>query len=299
MGIKGKNKQKIVVILGPTASGKSDLAVQLSLRFNGEVVSADSRQVYKGMNIGSGKITKKEMKGVPHYLLDVASPKRKFTASRYKQLSEKAINKILKKKKIPFVCGGSAFYIKALVDGIILPEVPPDWNLRKKLEKEDAESLYKKLKKIDPKRAKNIDRQNKRRLIRAIEIIEKSKKPVPGIKKNSPYNPLFLGLKISQKELSKKIEKRLKKRLQRGMVKEVKKLRESGVSFKRLEEFGMEYEWAAKYLQKKISKKEMVERIQKESEQFAKKQMAWWKNDKRINWIKTQKQAEVLVKSFL
>ncbi len=299
MGSKGENKSKIIVILGPTASGKSDLAVKLSLKFNGEVVSADSRQVYKGMDIGSGKITPKEMKKIPHHLLDVASPKRKFTVSQYKKLGEVAINKILKKNKLPIVCGGTAFYIKALVDGIAIPEVPPDWNLRKRLEKKTTQSLYEKLKEIDPERAKDIDKQNRRRLIRAIEIVERSKKPVPSIRKNPPYHPLFLGIKISQESLNDKIEKRLKKRLNQEMIEEIKRLKETGASWKRLEEFGLEYRWVAKYLQSKIDYNGMYENIIKDTQKLSKSQMQWWKKDERINWIETQKQAETLVKSFL
>ena len=125
--------KKLIVILGPTASGKSELAVRLAKKFNGEIVSADSRQVYKGMDIGTGKITKKEMQGIPHYLLDVASPKRRFTVVQYRKLALKAINKILKKVHVPFLCGGTGFYIQAVVDGIVIPEVRPDWRLRSDL----------------------------------------------------------------------------------------------------------------------------------------------------------------------
>ncbi len=299
MGLKRKNKSKIIVILGPTSSGKSDLAVKLSLQFDGEVVSADSRQVYKGMDIGSGKISYGEMRGVPHHLLDVASPKRKFTVAQYKKLSQKAINEILKKKKIPIVCGGTAFYITALVDGIVIPEVSPDWNLRKELEKKSTEDLYKELKKKDSSRAKNIDISNKRRLIRALEIIKKTKKPVPEIKTNPPYNPFYLGIKMNREELNEKIKKRLEKRLKMGMVEETKKIKNTGVSWKRIEEFGLEYRWTALYLEKKITHKEMKQGIITDTQKLAKKQMQWWKHDKRINWIKNYQEAKTLVKSFL
>jgi tRNA dimethylallyltransferase len=227
MGIKRDNNPKIVVVLGPTASGKSDLAVHLAKKFNGEVISADSRQVYKGMNIGTGKITKREMQRVPHHLLDVANPKKRFSVSQYKILAEKAIEKIIKEKKLPIICGGTAFYIKSLVDGIIIPEVSPDWQFRKKLEKKNNEELYSKLLKLDPVRAKNIDKKNKRRLIRALEIIEKTKNKVPKTKIKKLYSPLFLGMKINQEELNKKIDERLKKRLDQKMVEEIKRLRKS------------------------------------------------------------------------
>jgi len=308
--------KKLIVILGPTASGKSELAVKLAKKFNGEIVSADSRQVYKGMDIGTGKITKKEMQGIPHYLLDVASPKRRFTVSQYRKLVLKTINKIFKKGKIPILCGGTGFYIQAVVDGIVIPEVPPDWKLRKKLEKKSVEELYKILKKLDPKRAKTIESKNPRRLIRAIEIILKTKRPVPALKKNPlPYPVLLISIKKGKKELSSLIRERLLRRLKRGMIAEVKKLKKSSLSWKRLEEFGLEYRFVAQYLQKKLKSKEdkssssslavaqeydeMVNLIQKEIEHFAKRQMTWFKRDKRIIWVKTQKEAEKLVKNFL
>jgi len=304
------------VILGPTASGKSELAVKLAKKFNGEIVSADSRQVYKGMDIGTGKITKKEMQGIPHYLLDVASPKRRFTVSQYRKLVLKTINKIFKKGKIPILCGGTGFYIQAVVDGIVIPEVPPDWKLRKKLEKKSVEELYKILKKLDPKRAKTIESKNPRRLIRAIEIILKTKRPVPALKKNPlPYPVLLISIKKGKKELSSLIRERLLRRLKRGMIAEVKKLKKSSLSWKRLEEFGLEYRFVAQYLQKKLKSKEdkssssslavaqeydeMVNLIQKEIEHFAKRQMTWFKRDKRINWVKNYNKAEKIIKKFL
>ncbi len=299
MGAKRKNDPKIITVLGPTSSGKSDLAVSLAKNFDGEIVSADSRQVYKGMDIGTGKVTKEEMEGVPHYLLSVASPRRKFTVSQYQKKAAGAINKILKKEKLPIVCGGTAFYISALVDGMILPEITPDWNFRKELNKENCEELLGRLEKIDPQRAGNIDPKNKRRLVRAVEIVEKTNEPVPSLKKNSFYSPLFLGIKIDRDTLNKKIDKRLQERLKEGMVEEVKNLRKSGISWQRLESFGLEYKWIALYLQEKVSYDEAIKRLSLETKNFSKRQMNWWKGDTRINWIRDYKEAEKLVKNFL
>jgi len=306
---------KLIVILGPNASGKTDLSIKLAKKFDGEVVSADSRQVYKGMNIGTGKITKKEMQAIPHYLLDVVSPKKKFTVVQYRNLALKAIKKIQKKSlsshqnsegisgsdgKIPFLVGGTGFYIQSVIDGIIIPEVKPDWKLRKKLEKKSIQELFKMLKKIDKRRAKTIESKNKRRLIRALEIVIKTKKPVPLFKKKPPqFELLMIGVKRNPEELKKRIRKRLLERLKIGMIAEIKNLRESGLSWKRLEEFGLEYRYIALYLQSKITKKEMMEQIQKQSEHFAKRQMTWFKRDPRIHWIKTPRQAEKLVKKEL
>jgi len=302
MGKKNKEeekKKKIIVIVGPTASGKSDLAVKLAKRFNGEIISADSRQVYKGMDIGTGKITKKEMKGVKHYLLDVASPKRRFTVFQYQKLALRAIEKILKKGKIPIICGGTGFYIQALIDGILLPNVPPDWELRKRLEKKSAAQLYKILKKLDPQRAKTIEKKNPRRLIRAIEIAKRVGRVPPLKKQPLSYPVLMLGIKKTKEELKKLIKKRLLKRFKKGMVDEVKKLRKQGVSWKRLEEFGLEYRWIAYFLQNKIDFSEMVEKLQKDIEDFARRQMVWWKKDKRVFWIVSQREAEKKIREFL
>ena len=291
---------KLIVILGPTASGKTELSVKLAKRFNGEVVSADSRQVYKGMNIGTGKITKKEMRGIPHYLLNVTSPKKRFTVAEYKILAERAIAKIQKKNKVPFLVGGTGFYVQAVADNIKIPAIKPDWKLRAKLGKKSISELHRMLKKLDPTRAKSIDKNNPRRLIRALEIVLKSKRPIPPLSQNKPnFEALFLGVKRGKKELEKLIEKRLSKRLKAGMIDEVKKLRKSGVSWKRLEEFGLEYRYIACYLQDKISYKQMTERLQKEIEHYAKRQMTWFKRDKRIKWVKKYSQVEELVKRFL
>jgi tRNA dimethylallyltransferase len=293
--MKNKKEEKIIVVLGPTASGKSTLAVQLAKKLNGEIISADSRQVYRDMDIGTGKITKKEMQNIPHYLLDVADPKKIFTVAEYRKLALKALDKIFKKNKTPIVCGGTGFYIQALVDGIIIPEVAPDWKLRKKLEKKSTKYLHNILKKMDRKRAGSIDKNNPRRLIRAIEIVIKTKKAVPELKTNPlPYNILFLGIKKSDKELEKLIEKRLEKRLKQGLVAEIKKLRENGVSWKRLESFGLEYKYVALYLKRKINHQEMTKLLQKEIKQYAKRQMTWFNRDKRIKWVKNYKESEKL-----
>lgn len=292
-----KNKTKVLVILGPTASGKSDLAVRLAKKLSpyggAEVISADSRQVYKGLDIGSAKITKKEMMNIPHHLLDIASPKRVFTASQYQKLGEKAINKITKKGKLPIICGGTGFYIDTLVYNLNLPEVPPQKQLRKKLEKETAEFLFKKLKKLDPRRAKTIDPNNKRRLIRALEIVLTTKKPVAPISfsKKKQYDVLRIGIKKDPKELKKIIHKRLVKRISQGMIKEVQNLHDSGLSWNRLDDLGLEYRYVSRYLRGIISKKEMMELIEKESWQYAKRQTTWFKREKDIIWISSPQKA--------
>jgi tRNA dimethylallyltransferase len=281
-----KNKTKLIVIVGPTAVGKSDMAVQVARAFNGEVISADSRQVYKGLDIGSGKITRSEMKGVPHHLLDVISPKTRkaFTAADFQRLAQEKIEEISNRGKLPIICGGTGFYIQTLIDGTVFPEVLPNPKLRTLLAKKTLSQLQETLKKIDPARFKTIDQQNKVRLIRAIEIAKALGK-VPKLKKTpGAYDPLLIGLTLDPEKLKEKIKKRLDKRFAHGMIKEVRNLHKLGVSWKRLESFGLEYRLISQFLQKKISRKEMTERLEIEIRQFAKRQMVWFKRDTRIKW---------------
>lgn len=298
-------RPKIVVIVGPTASGKSDLAVELARAHNGEIISADSRQVYRGMDIGTGKITKREMRGVPHHLLDVASPttKKVFTVADYQKFGTRAIEDILSRGKLPIIVGGTGFYIQALVDGVVLPDVPPNVKLRAKLATKTPADLMKILRKLDPTRAKNIDAQNPRRLIRAIEIATELGK-VPRLKTTTKYSPLFIGINIPLDELRIRIASRLKKRLRQGMIQEARELHATGLSWKRMESFGLEYRYLARHLQGKISREEMTHELELAIFQYAKRQMVWFKKDKRIRWventqIKHKRELEQTIKKFL
>jgi len=292
-------QNNLLVILGPTASGKTELSIKLAKKYNGEIVSADSRQVYKGMDVGSGKVTKKEMAGIPHWLLDVANPKRRFSVAQYQKMALKKIKDIQKRGKLPILVGGTGFYIQSIVDGIVIPEVKPDWALREKLEKIALPDLVKRLARLDPKRAATLDQNNPRRVIRALEIATKLKGPVPTLGSKEPrFKTLQIGILKSPDELKKNIKKRLLKRLQtNAMINEVKKLHET-LSWKRLEEFGLEYRFVAQYLQNKIAKEEMIKKIQIESEHYTKRQMTWFKRDKKIHWIKNQKETPALVNEF-
>lgn len=268
--------QKVIVVCGPTATGKSDYAVTLAKQINGEIISADSRQVYKGLDIGSGKITKKEMKGVPHHLLDVANPKRVFSVAQFEKLGTTAINDIVKRGKTPIICGGTGFYIDALVYDQHLPQVAPNAALRKTLEKHSTPELAQKLEKLDPQRFETIDTHNRVRLIRAIEIAT-ALGSVPKTTHTKKYDIEWHYLDFPDDVLKQRIHVRLLKRMKTGMVAEVKRLHDEGVSWKRLESLGLEYRYLALYLQEKISKTEMLDSIDRESFRYAKRQRTWFK----------------------
>ncbi len=292
---------KILVILGPTATGKSDLAVKLAKKFNGEVISADSRQVYKGLDIGAGKITKKEMGGIPHHMLDVTNPKKTFTVVDWKKQTEKKIDEILSRGKLPIVCGGTGFYIQSIVDGIVLPEVPPNPKLRKDLEKKSLGELIKILKKMDPERLKNIDTENPVRLIRAIEIATSLGKVPKLIKNKTLYEILQIGLDSKDEILKNKINTRIISRMKKGMVKESVNLHKNGLSFKRMESLGLEYRLLSQLIQKQINKKEFIEKLQNEIWQYVKRQRTWFRRDKKIKWFEPEEAVKIekVIHSFL
>lgn len=292
-------KAKIIVILGPTASGKSGLAIKIAKKFKGEIISADSRQVYKDLDIGTEKITKKEMKGIKHYLLDVAKPQKIYTVVQYQRAAKKILKQIFKKGKIPIICGGSGLYIDALIYDYQLPAVAPQKGLRKQLEKKSTEELFKTLQGLDPRRATVIDPCNRRRLIRALEIVLKTGKPVPKIEKQSPYQTLKIGLKKTPNKLRQLIGQRLGKTLKKGLIGEVKKLRQKGLSWKRLEELGLEYRLASYYLRGLISYEQMAEQMQTETYRLAKRQMTWFEKDKNIIWISNPQKAFAICRDWL
>lgn len=268
--------EKIIVVCGPTATGKSDYAVALAKKLGGEIISADSRQVYRGLDIGSGKITTREMKAVPHYLLSVANPKRVFSVTQYQKLADKAIKDIVKRGKVPIICGGTGFYIDALAYDQSLPQVKPDKTLRKQLEKLSAEELANKLETLDADRFETIDAKNKVRLVRAIEIAI-TLGSVPKTTRMKKYDVQWHYLDFPDDVLKDRIHTRLLKRMKAGMVAEVKRLHAEGVPWKRLESLGLEYRYLAVYLQNKLSKADMLTQLESAIWHYAKRQRTWFK----------------------
>ncbi len=286
--------RKMLVIVGPTAVGKSSLAVSLAKRYHGEVISADSRQVYTNLDIGTGKIIKKEMQGVSHHLLDVADPKKQFSVAKYQKLARVKLEQIFSRGKLPIIVGGTGLYIQAIVNDVVFPEVPPNHNLRKRLEKKTKVELFSMLKKLDARRAKTIDALNPRRLIRAIEIAVALGKipPYPNAPRED-IDVLFIGLTLSPDEVKRKIAIRLFARIGEQMIEEVRRLHRRGLSWKRMEELGLEYRYISRYLRGLLSKEEMIGKLQTEIWQYAKRQMTWFKREKGIAWFKANEKRAI------
>ncbi len=289
----------IIAVVGPTASGKSSLAIRLARKLHGEIISADSRQVYRGMNIGSGKVTKAEQRHVPHHLLDIASPKKLYTVADFVRDGKRILKEIHQRGNIPVVVGGTGFWIDALLTGQALPSVPPDPLLRKKLAKWTTNALVRKLQKLDTRRLKNIDTKNRVRLIRALEIVLRSGKPVPTPQRTQAYNVLWFSIDPGKDTLQKNIHRRLHARFRQGMVGEVKKLLKAGVPKKRLLDFGLEYRYITLYLQGKLTKEEMVKKLEHEIQQYAKRQRTWFKRNREIHWVHSPAQALRLAKEWM
>lgn len=292
---------RVIVILGPTASGKSALAVSLAKKFNGEVISADSRQIYRGLEIGSGAITKKEMRGIPHHLLAVASPIRAFTTAQFVRRARRAITEIAARKHIPIITGGTAFWIDALVHDLSLPAVKPDFALRRRLGKKSPARLLVMLKKLDPRRAAEIEQKNPRRLIRAIEIA-RTLGHVPRLKRRSAYNALWIGLKPSdtrsQKIWKHAMEQRVRAIIRAGLIQETKILLRRGVSKKRIREFGFEYAAALDVISRATPRSELEPRIIRDTARYRRRQMRWWRRNHDIHWISAPTKAESLARTF-
>ena len=303
---------KLLVILGPTASGKSDLAMKVAKLFNGEIISADSRQVYRGMDLGTGKIPRDKIQntclrrqaeyysgGIRHYLLDMSDPKEYFSVVQYQKLAQKAIKDVQKKGKLPILCGGTGLYLSAIIEGWQFPNVPPNAKLRQELEGLNTEQLSQKLRELDPKRATTIDKNNRRRLIRALEIIYQDKIVSPLKKKPLQAKILILGIKKDKEELKKLIKLRLEKGLSDGMIEEVKKLKDNGVPSKRLEDFGLEYRWLNRYLENQITLLEMKEGLYRDICHYAKRQMTWFKKIPNVHWVTNNEEVIKLTNDFL
>ena len=306
---------KAIVLVAPTASGKSDLAIKIAFRLRSgrakkfgikgaEIISADSRQIYRGMDIGTAKPTQEEMTTVPHHLINIKNPDQNYTVAEYKRDAIKTINKILKKKKLPILIGGTGLYIKAIIDNLNIPEVAPDLKLRKKFEKEiekyGLKHVFEKLIQLDPEAAYIVDPNNPRRIIRALEIAIKTKKPFSSQRKIG--KPIFdfieIGLSRPKKDLYKRINKRVDSMIKAGLTGEVEGLvKKHGAKQQSFDAIG--YREIINYLNKKITLNKAIDLVKKNTRSYAKRQVTWFRKDKKIHWIRNEKQAEKLIKKFL
>ena len=286
-------KPKIVAIVGPTASGKTSLSIKLAQQYNGEVISADSRQVYEGMDIGTGKVTPSEMKDIPHHLLDIAEPMEIYTGAQFKQDATVAIEQILQRGKLPIVAGGTFFYLELLRGNMQAAPVEPNLPFRKSLEPLSNQELLERLQQTDPKRAERIDPDNRRRLERALEIIETLGTVPEPTTVESDYQWLLLGVKLPKEELHHNIKIRLQQRIDEGMIREVEDLLKSGISKKRLDDLGLEYRYIQKYLDQELTLTEIIEQLEAKIRQFAKRQLTWLKRYPEIVWIDPRDTASI------
>ena len=281
---------KLVVILGTNASGKSALGIRLAKHFGGEVVSADSRQVYRDLNLGSGKVSPAQAATVKHHLIDVAEVSDYYSLAQYQRAAYSAIDSISGQGKLPFLVGGTGLYISAIVEGYELVGVPPNEPLRAALESLPVAQLVERLEKSAPNAAGHLDKSNRRRLIRAIEIASAGYAG-SAVPKNSPrYNCLQLGLTWPREILEERIATRLRERLADGMLEEVAGLRSRGVPDIRLDKLGLEYRYITRYLRGELRTfDELLVQLRIAIRQFAKGQLTWFKRDKRIIWVDSSK----------
>ncbi|MBY0473213.1 tRNA (adenosine(37)-N6)-dimethylallyltransferase MiaA [Patescibacteria group bacterium] len=285
------NKPKVIAVVGPTASGKTALGIFLAQKLGGEVISADSRQIYKGLAAIARVPDTKERAGIPHHLLEFASPKRLYSAGEFKKHAQKIITDINNRNKVPLVVGGTGFYADSLLRGFSLPEVAPNKKLRAQLAKKTPAQLFSMLKKLDTKTAARIDAKNPARLVRAIEIA-KAIGSVPELISDSPYEVLWLGLRPAETKHAKAIRAGVEKRLNL-MLREAKKLRTS-LSKKQLSALGFELIPLLAYLDKKLTKAELIEQLVRSELGYVKRQMRWFKRHKEIHWVKNKTEALTL-----
>ena len=294
-------KPKVIVLCGPTASGKTSLSIELAKRINGEIISCDSMQIYKDMDIGTAKPTEQEKQGIKHYLLDFLSPEVRYSVADYKKDAEKAIEEILKKRKVPIIVGGTGLYINSLIYNIEYKDSKIDIDYRNKLEKmvveKGLENLYEMAQKIDPEAMKNISHNDKKRIMRVLEIYNETGKTKTELemesRKNEPkYNYIVFALDMDRDKLYERINKRVDIMIEQGLIEEVKSLVKKYTEFPTAMQ-GLGYKEMVEYLDNKITKEEAIEKIKMESRRYAKRQITWFKSYKNAIWLDAENENNV------
>ena len=290
-------KPEVIVIAGPTASGKTALSIELAKRINGEIISSDSMQIYKDMDIGTAKVTKEEMQGIKHYLVDFISPDERYTVSNFKKDSEQAIEEILSKGKTPIVVGGTGLYINSLIYGIEYQEMEFDIDYRNKLmAKAETEAglqeLYEKASSLDPEAMKIISKNDKKRIVRVLEIINatgktKTEQEILSRAKGVKYNFKVFALDMNREKLYDRINRRVDIMIEQGLIEEVKNLLQKYSYFPTAMQ-GLGYKEVVEYLNNTLTKEEMIEKIKQESRHYAKRQLTWFRKNKEIIWLNAE-----------
>ena len=287
---------KLIAIIGPTAIGKTRLAIELAQHFNGEIINADSRQIYRYMDIGTAKPTKEELAAVPHHLVDIIEPDKEFSLAEYQQLTDKTIQDIQTRGKIPFLVGGSGLYVWAVLEGWIIPKIAPDTGFRQELEKRagmgQGADLYGELRKIDPAAAAKIDPRNIRRVIRALEVNELSETPFSELQKKQPppFQTLIIGLTADRQELYRRADERADNMLKQGFVEEVQALQKMGYSLNLPAMSGIGYREIGQNLDGKMPLEAAVYKIKTGTHRFIRHQYTWFRlQDERITWFDVEK----------
>ena len=278
-------KPKLIVILGPTACGKSGLGVALAKQYNGEIVSADSRQIYRGLDLGTGKITPAEMEGVPHHLLDVAGPGEQYSVARFQQEAYAAIGGVLERGRVPFLVGGTGLYVRAVSEGYVFHAAPPDPALRAELETKSTQELRELLTRAGVELDEDCF-HNRPRLVRLIEKLQNGEDPHAEAQRDPRYDVLTLGVSYPRETVCERIDARLEARLDAGMVEEVQGLRENGVTDEFLEGLGLEYRYILHYLTGELPTREaLTGELGRAIKRFAKRQVSWFKKDRDVYWL--------------
>lgn len=279
------SKPKIVAVVGTNASGKSALGIRLAKQFEGEIISADSRQVFRGLDLGSGKVTTEEMQGVPHYLIDVREPGEFFSMADFQKMSYEKIDEIRARKHLPMIVGGTGLYVDSVLDGYLLSDQEPDLAYRAELEKLTTPALYAKLVTLVPD--VNVEKNNRNRVMRMLERIHDGDNAVPS--KQARYDSLRLGVSWERDVLAKRIDERIRMRLEQGMIEEVQELLDSGVSRDFLLGLGLEYRYITQYLIGEIpDRDDMLAQLAHAIKKFAKRQMTWFRRNPDIIWLDMQ-----------
>ena len=286
-------KEKVIVICGPTASGKTALSIELAKKINGEIVSCDSMQIYKDMNIGTAKPTKEEMQGIKHYLIDFVSPDERYSVADYKKDAKKAIKEIVEKGKIPIIVGGTGLYVDSLIYEIEYQDIEFDEAYRNKLEeqakKEGLDVLYEKAKKIDPEAIEKISKNDKKRILRILEIYHatgknKTEQEKESRKKEVEYDYKVYALNWNREKLYERINKRVDIMIEQGLIEEVRKIYEKYEKFPTAMQ-GLGYKEVVEYIEGKTTKEEMIEKIKQETRRYAKRQLTWFRKNKQTIWL--------------